>query len=358
MRYLDLGTVKREMSQAVYHALAQRLKPHDEITLVTVSPDRPYVCVGYHQLASREIDREFCETHQILVGRRFVGGGAVYLDHGQVFWHLLLPKPRGPVEDMYREILKAPIETYQQMGINAQFRPVNDIVVGPRKIGGTGASTMGTTTVIVGSLLFDFNVALMARVLKVPSEKFRDKMISSLSEYMTTINQELGEPPERQMVVAKLVDNFSRLLNEPVHADQLSSEEEADIEKYALKLFDPEFVYRGERGLFQSGIKIRSGVYLHEGVFKAPGGLLRLIYRVNDGVFDDVNFSGDFFMDPWDSSAVEDFQRYLCGRLVNEHNVEEASRQLFEKVSIPGVVASDIVECFRRAESTQQSPVL
>ena len=61
MRYLNLGTVPSTYSQAVYHALAERMTTQSEPVLVTVSPEQPYVCVGYHQLASREIDRDYCE---------------------------------------------------------------------------------------------------------------------------------------------------------------------------------------------------------------------------------------------------------------------------------------------------------
>ena len=51
---------------------------------------------------------------------------------------------------------------------------------------------------LVGSLMFDFNSELMARVLKVPSEKMRDKVYQSLQEYMTTMTRELGRLPDRE----------------------------------------------------------------------------------------------------------------------------------------------------------------
>lgn len=350
MRYLNLGTVDARVSQAVYHALAQQMRPDHESTLITVSPDRPYVCVGYHQLASREIDRQFCEERQIPIARRYVGGGAVYLDRDQVFWHLLLPRPIGTVEQLYRHVLQAPIVTYRQMGIPADFRPVNDIVVGPRKIGGTGASTIGTTTVIVGSLMFDFDVEIMARVLNVPSEKFRDKVISSLRDYMTTIPRELTSPPRRDQVVAALVTNFAGILDESIHLDRLSHSEEMVVQEYARRLFDPDFVFRGESGLESPGVKIRDSVYVREGMFKAPGGLLRLLYRVNEGIFDDVHLSGDFFMQPWDSPALAAFENHLKGQDAREDNVLQESQRLLQQVSIPGVSAANIVECFRRAE--------
>ncbi|WP_207654656.1 biotin/lipoate A/B protein ligase family protein [Sulfobacillus sp. hq2] len=351
MRYVNLGVVDARWSQAVYHALAHRMKSNDEPTLVTVSPNRPYVCVGYHQLASREIDRVYCEQHNIPVGRRWVGGGAVYLDQGQVFWHLILPKVSGTIDQLYRRVLSVPIATYQAMGIEATFRPVNDIVVGPRKIGGTGASTIGIATVVVGSLMWDFNMSLMARVLRVPSEKFRDKMVKSLEDYMTTISRELRSVPDRSRVTDDLVERFAALLGEPVHSSVLTAGEVQEMERLADELFSPTFVYGAEHGLIEAGVKIRSGVYVYEGVIKAPGGLVRFIYRDNEGVFEQVSLSGDFFLTPWNSPALAEWEKSFEGQPINHETVQRKAQELFDAVSISGVRPEHIVACFLEAQT-------
>ena len=47
----------------------------------------PSVLVGRHQVLSREVDLDYCRTHRIDVGRRVTGGGAIYLDAGQLGWN-------------------------------------------------------------------------------------------------------------------------------------------------------------------------------------------------------------------------------------------------------------------------------
>lgn len=352
VRYLNLGTVSSASSQAVYHALAERMADQTaEPILVTVSPDRPYACVGYHQVASREIDRGYCESQGILVGRRMVGGGAVYLDHDQIFWHLLLPTYHGTVETLYHDILKAPIAAYRKMGISAEHRPVNDIVVGSRKIGGTGAAQLGQATVIVGSILMDFDSKSMARILRVPSEKFRDKMVASLDEYMTTVRRELGEAaPSREEATGLLVREFCIALGQEVRDSHLTPQEWDGVHKYAHTLFDPDFVYKGERGLIQAGVKIRGDVHLFEGVHKAPGGLIRLIFRTRDGLIDDVALSGDFFVTPLDDGSIGEFQRSLVGKPNRDTIILEAAFQLLARVYIPGVTADDIRQAYLNAQ--------
>ena len=92
------------------------------------------------------------------------------------------------------------VETYQALGLAAFHRPVNDIHVAGKKIGGTGAAQMGESEVLVGSLMFTFDKAIMARVLKVPSEKMRDKIFESLEPYMTTLAEQVSPLPDRKAV--------------------------------------------------------------------------------------------------------------------------------------------------------------
>jgi lipoate-protein ligase A len=349
MRYLDLGTVAAPLSQAVYHALADLAGPTDPVTLVTVSPRQPYVCVGYHQVASREIDRAYCEAHHILVGRRLVGGGAVWLDADQIFWHLVLPRYRGPIEELYRTFLVAPVRAYRRLGIAADYRPINDLVVGARKIGGTGAGTIGFATVVVGSILMDFDSARMARVLRVPSEKFRDKLVESLTDYMTTVRRELGDrAPDRVTATRTLVEAFAEVVRERIEPDRLQPNEEQAMKAWAQRLFDPGFVYRHE-GWIQPGVKIREGVRLKEGVAKAPGGLVRIIWREVEGRIDDIVVSGDFFLQPAD--ALDNFRREMLGQPATAENVESAWRKVADGISAPGVSAADLARAFSHADT-------
>lgn len=355
MRYLNLGTVSAQESQAVYHALAELMAPGDPVTLVTVSPQSPYVCVGYHQVASREIDRAYCEAHNIPVGRRMVGGGAVWLDYDQIFWHLILPRQNVPIDTLYRRFLKAPVSAYQRMGIQAEHRPVNDIVVGPRKIGGTGASTMDNADLLVGSIMMDFNTDEMARVLNVPSEKFRDKMVSSLQDYMTTVKRELGpQAPSREDATHQLVSSFAEVLGETVEPDSLSSAESERLAYYAAHLFDPAFVYRRE-GYLQPGVKIRDGVRLLEGLHKAPGGLVRVVWREVDGHVDDIVIGGDFFVDPAD--ALLRIEEQLHGVVMDRDHLEPALARLWRDIDAPGVTAEDVLQAFFQGQTLSPAAV-
>ncbi|MEB3102980.1 lipoate--protein ligase family protein [Ferviditalea candida] len=351
MRYLNLGTVSAPRSQAVYHAVAQEMSQGDELTLITVSPREPYVCVGHHQVTSREVDVEYCFAQGIPVGRRMTGGGAVYLDYDQIFWHLVIPQQFVNVEQLYEKYLQAPVRTYQRMGIPARHRPVNDLVVGARKIGGTGAANIAEATVLVGSIMMDFNIAAMAKVLRVPSEKFRDKLVSGLEEYMTSIKREMGDRPlpDREQVTEWLVEGFADILGEPVVHGTLREAEQTALKRLESQLFSTDFVFRSE-GILLDGVKISGDVRLYEGVHKAPGGLIRLIYRERGGVFDDVLLAGDFFVYPEES--LQAFTEGIIGQEVAEQNFILQAKRLLERSEMPGVGLDDLLASYRAANST------
>ncbi len=147
MELYNLGKVPWEESQLLYHALAQL--GHESLCLL--SPATPYVCIGFHQDVVQEVDLEFCRANDIPVFRREVGGGAVFLDGNQLFFQLILHRdnPIAPkrIDVFYKKFLQPVIEVHQRIGIAAEYKPVNDLIVEARKISGTGAAEIGDSIV-------------------------------------------------------------------------------------------------------------------------------------------------------------------------------------------------------------------
>ena len=152
IRLLDLGYVSPLHSQTVYHAVGHALAADAPDTIILVSSDRPYVCIGYHQAVEKEVDLDYCRERGLPVYRREVGGGAVYLDDGQLFTQWVFHAGHLPVdlEARFELYVRPLVETYQALGIPAYLRPINDVHVGGKKIGGTGAAQMGDAEVVVG----------------------------------------------------------------------------------------------------------------------------------------------------------------------------------------------------------------
>jgi len=353
IRLLDLGTIAPLRSQTIFHAVGYALTDGSPDTILLVSPNAPYVSIGRHQDVDREVDRAVCAELGFPVIRREIGGGAVYLDGNQLFTQWIFTAEHLPatVEDRFALYCDTLVRTYRSLGIEAAYRPVNDIHVNGRKIGGTGAARMDRAEVVVGSLMFDFDVLTMSRVLKVPSEKFRDKVFQTMSEYMTTMRRELGEPPPRSVVVDAYVAACATALGREVAPGTLRSDEVELAERLDRRFASLEWLEEGG-GLRKPGVKIHEGVRVAEGAHKAAGGLIRCIAVVRDDVLEDVAFSGDFTALP--AEAPAQLGEVLMGCPLEEGAILGRISEYYDRIrpETPGVGAGDWVTAILQATST------
>ncbi len=345
VRILDMGLVSPLRSQAIYHGVAYAMKPETPDTIILVSPTDPYVCIGYHQELEKEVDVDFCREHSLPIYRREVGGGAVYLDKGQVFTQWIFHARRLPasLDDRFALYIKPLVDTYQSLGVPANHRPVNDIHVQGKKIGGTGAAQMGEAEVVVGSLMFDFNFDLMARVLKVPSEKMRDKVFQSLNEYMTTLTRQLGHTPDYETVKRTYIQQIVEALGRPAEYGDPTPEELTVTEELEARFVSDEWLHQ-KGGLRQTGaVKIHADVHIAEAAYKSPGGLIRVTIRLREGRIDDLSISGDFTLLP--AFAVGALEQALRGLRLEAEPIRARVAEFYRGLPVqsPGVGIEDWV---------------
>jgi lipoate-protein ligase A len=345
VRILDLGLVSPLRSQAIYHGVAYAMKPDTPDTIILVGPTEPYVCIGYHQELEKEVDVDYCRARGLPIFRREVGGGAVYLDNGQVFTQWIFHRPNLPtsLEERFALYIKPLVDTYQSLSIPATHRPVNDVHVQGKKIGGTGAAQIGEAEVVVGSLMFDFNFDLMARVLKVSSEKMRDKIYQSLNEYMTTMTRQLGHTPDYETVKRAYIRQVVETLGRPAEYAHPTPAEIAVTEELEARFASDEWLYQ-KGGLRQTGaVKIHADVYLAEAAYKAPGGLIRATARLREGRIDDITLSGDFTLLP--AFAVGALEQALRGVTLDTAPIRAKVAEFYRGLPVqsPGVGVEDWV---------------
>jgi lipoate-protein ligase A len=350
IRLLHLENMSPLESQAVYHAVAYAMTDDTPNTILLVSPDAPYICIGYHQDLDKEVDVEYAARAGLPIYRREVGGGAVYLDNGQLFTQWVFHPNALPaaLDERFALYIKPLVETYQALGIPAYHRPINDIHVGGKKIGGTGAAQMGRAEVVVGSLMFTFDKKTMARVLNVSSEKMRDKIFESLEQYMTTMTEQLGTTPERRAVAELYVQKCAAALNAEIVPGELSDAERAMLRELDARFVSDEWL-RQKGGLRQIGVKIHEDVRVVEGAFKAPGGLIRVTARLREGRIDDISLSGDFTLLP--AFAVGALEQAARGLRTTRETLAPRFDDVYRALHIqsPGVTPENFVEAIVNA---------
>jgi len=339
MKLYRLETVSWQDSQLLYHALPRINREG----LILLSPATPYVCIGYFQDAEQEVDLEYCRTHGIPVFRREVGGGAVYLDGEQLFYQMVIRKDSPlvpPTREMfYRQFLQAPIEAYRALGIPAEYKPVNDIIAGNRKISGNGVAEIGDYVVLVGNLIVDFDYETMVRVLKVPDEKFRDKVYKTLQENLSTIRRELDTAPPREELWDLLAERFAGVLGPLEVETEVDKAWRAEADRLAERMLSDDWLFRRGRPQEGRAVTIRSGVQVIQRAYKAPGGLIRVTLEVHEGTIANLSLSGDFFFYP--AERLADLETALVGVPLEEAESVIARFYVEHGVESPGVTAAD-----------------
>lgn len=297
IRLLDLGVVPYLRSQTIYHAVARCLGDDTPDTIILLSPGEPYACIGYHQDLEQEIDLDYCRLHSLPVLRREVGGGTVYLDPQQLFYHCVFHQQRVPrrMDEAYRLFLHGPIQTYRHLGLAARLAAMNDIVVDERKIGGTGAGSIGLATVVCGSIIFDFDHHTMARLLHAPSPAFRTQVERQMRRYVTSLKGELGHEVPRDGVRDLLIAQFAQALGADIRPGELTLKEQADIEELDALFLSDEWLRAIRRpSPLVRQVKIRAGVLVCEAACELEGRRARLTLSLVDGFIDGAELTGDF----------------------------------------------------------------
>lgn len=204
----------------------------------------PAVSVGYFQGMEEEVDIEACKLKGVDYVRRITGGGAVYHDYeGELTYsiianetHRLVPQN---ILQSYETLCAGLAYGLKLLGVQAEFKPINDIVAGGRKISGNAQTRRIGVVHQHGTILREVDPALMFSLLKVPSEKIRDKLIKSVEERVTSVNKYLGREVSFEEMKKAFKTGFEKTLDMNLVKGKITGYEKrlaADLrEKYASK---------------------------------------------------------------------------------------------------------------------------
>ena len=350
MYRFNVGKLPGQQSMLVFHALARM----GVEALVIVSPKSPLASIGYFQDAENELDLSFCRKHGIPFMRREIGGGATYLDENQIFYQVIWkrsnPRFPGEMRRIFERLSIPACETYRKFGIEASFRQENDIVTQEgKKIAGEGGGDIGNCMVFVGGILLDFDCEAMSKILRVPDEKFRDKVYKSMEENLTTMKRELDQIPPREEIVRTLIGEYGKRLGnlEPAELDDRLVERMRALEKWFTS---DRFLFKKTRKV-PKGVKIKGGLEIRYGIHKAKGGLIRTVEEVEENRINEIGISGDFQFYPKDDLANMELE--LRKTECEEERVHRKIQQFYEEhhIEAPGVAPQDFTTAIVQSQS-------
>ncbi|MDA8095526.1 MAG: lipoate--protein ligase family protein [Betaproteobacteria bacterium] len=294
-RVLDTGVREAAENIALNRALLDALASGEAPPTLRFLRFRPCALLGFHQSVDQELDLDYCRAQGIAVSRRITGGGAIYCDEAQLGWELYAHKRdfgHASLAVISERICQAAVAGIRTLGVDAAFRPRNDIEVDGRKISGTGGIFEGDALLYQGTLLIEFDIERMLRVLKIPAEKLSDKAIASARDRVSSLKDILGSPPALPEVKARLLGAFEREFGVSGVEGTLNRAERGRLEQTLAEIDGEDWVRLIDRPTGDQP--------LHEAWVKTSGGLLRARARfdVPSGRLKQVWFTGDFFISP------------------------------------------------------------
>jgi lipoate-protein ligase A len=176
--------------------------------------DESAVVIGSFQSVKNEVDPDGAAKYGFDVVRRISGGGAMMMEKGAVVTYSLYV-PADLVQgmsfaDSYAYLDEWTIVALQSLGIDASYKPLNDITSPAGKIGGAAQKRFGNGGVLHHvTMSYDMDGEKMLEVLRIGREKISDKGIASAAKRVDPLRAQTGL--SRAEIIERMKQTFVEL---------------------------------------------------------------------------------------------------------------------------------------------------
>jgi lipoate-protein ligase A len=281
MIYVEPQSTDAAFHFSVEEYLADRAEK-DEAILMLWQTDKT-VMIGSNQVAPAEIDEAVVRENGVRVVRRRSGGGTIFTDLGTLLYTVILPwDSASDTREILRRQVGGPIvSALTDMGVPAVLEGRNDILAGGRKISGLAQYIKSGRICSHGSLLYDADLDLLAKVLRVDPEKIRSKAIRSVRSRVANLKEFMTENLS--------FEDFKAALRARLFAAN-------EMRTYALTRRDTEAVCAIRERVYGTPewTSDKAPPYSFKNSRRYPAGKLEVSFAVRRGLVHDFRIRGDF----------------------------------------------------------------
>ena len=200
-------------------------------TLHFYSRAQPTVSLGRFQKVTETVDMQVCKARGVAIVRRRSGGGSIYTDSGQLMFALITSQHTlGNIpHNSFETVCGALASALSRIGVDARYRPVNDIEIGGRKVSGSAQLRRRGSVLHHGTIIVDTDLDTMDLVLRnqtlIPSER------------VTTLSSVLGVAPDIEIVKRLATESIEEALNARFERGDLTDGELRLIDEYVESFY-------------------------------------------------------------------------------------------------------------------------
>lgn len=326
MIYIKNDDNRPQFNLALEQYVFESLNQFDEIFLLWIN--EPSIIVGKHQNTIQEINIDYIKENNINVVRRLSGGGAVYHDYGNLNF-TIISKNQDTSAFNFETFTRPVIEVLAKLGIDAKFTGRNDIVIGDKKFCGNAQYMKKNRVLHHGAMLFDTDLGVLGKALKVSKDKIESKGIKSVISRVTNIKDHLEEDID--------VEDFKQILlehmfegNDKIQEYKLTEEDYENIDRLMEERYNTWEWNFGSSPNFN--IK-KSNRY--------PSGKVETQIQVKDGIIKDIRFYGDFF----GNGDLSDLEEKLIGIKYKEEAINKVLDSIDIKYYFSKIDKDQIISC-------------
>jgi len=294
MKYIRLKTTDPYYNLALEEYLLK--ETNDDIFMLW--QNSPSVIIGKNQNAYAEIDLEYAKKNGINIVRRITGGGAVYHDGGNVNYTFITTKDRALSLD-YEYFTRPIVDALSAMGLDCALSGRNDLECNGKKVSGNAQFASGDRILHHGTLLFDADVEIMSRVLRVDKEKLEYKAVKSHKSRVVNISSLLSEKIGVEDFICRIEDHVSKTMG----AQKSPPPQNDEIDALRQRNASDEWIFSDKRYLTAYKVTKRK---------KYPFGIVELQMTLNADVIEDIMISGDFF----EKAPIEELEALIAGKSI------------------------------------------
>lgn len=173
MHYLDLTLPTIHENLALDEALLERAEAGDDgETLRFWAPSEHAVVVGRSSRVAEEVRSDRCEARGVPVARRISGGASIVTGPGCLMYAVVLNLERRAalraVQECHRFVLAALARAIGPLRSGVSCRGTSDLAVDFKKFSGNSLRMRRRHVLYHGTLLCDFDLALLEELLGTP----------------------------------------------------------------------------------------------------------------------------------------------------------------------------------------------
>ncbi|MCK5024323.1 MAG: lipoate--protein ligase family protein [Thermoplasmata archaeon] len=209
--------------EAIARAVSENIIPN---TLHFYRRNVSTISLGYFQEVEKSVNLEFCRQKNIQIVRRITGGSAVYTGPGHLVYGLaidetILPNNRNKA---FETVCGAIVLALKELGIDAEFKSINDVLVDGRKVSGSAQMRRWGIVLQHGTLVLNNDNNMLSSALKMDLAKIEERG-QKPETYVTSITEITGQEPDLEKIKSAIVKGFEAVFDIEFEKSELTDYE-------------------------------------------------------------------------------------------------------------------------------------